>query len=156
VKHTYLYPITSAELWLWRASRMDGGDLFGNPPVDAPDAEWSLCVGIADAIGAARTELHKRLETRDRICIGRHYVIPGSLDEGARARGRDADGTVRGLTELLWDAPPFLDDTYGLAYVELKATAGTGGRDEWSEIRSFLGKHVSTQENPVRLVPVWM
>lgn len=156
MKHTYLYPITDQELWLWRASRMDGSDLFGSPPADAPDVEWSLDHGIGESLFAARNELHKRLKSRDRICIGRHYVIPGSLCEAAQDRQRLADITVCRVTELLWDAPYFIPRFREEVYVLLEPVAGRDGRDSLVEIRDFLKYCGSPSENQIRVVPVWM
>ncbi|MCP9209550.1 hypothetical protein [Streptomyces cucumeris] len=151
MKHTYLYPLKEGERWLWRAGRMDGADLFSSPDTDAPDVEWSLSVGIADAVGAARNQLHERLHERERICVGRHYVIPGSLCEVAQERAREADQAVHRITEAFWDAQHLDGIPYANAYSWLKKVAGQGGRDDWKAIRNFLVAY-----RRWRVIPVWM
>ena len=151
MKHTYLYPLEEGELWLWRAGRMGCSDLFGDPETRAPNEEWRLDVEIADALGAARDELRKRLESRDRICIGRHYMIPESLCEVAQGREADADRTVRDITRRFWDAVHLDSYAYADTYNELKETAGRDGRDDWETVRNFLATHRRR-----RVVPVWM
>lgn len=159
MKHTYIYPIGDEELCLWRTSRMGAEDLFGYPDVDkSPDTEWVLQSRISDALGAARDELHKRLETRDRICIGRHYMIPGSLSEVARSHEWDADRTVREITQKLWDAPHFYGHTFVDVRSRLIKTAGQDGRDDRDVIDAFCKEHRVTKDNGkrIRVVPVWM
>jgi hypothetical protein len=156
MKHTYLYPLAAGERWLWRAARMDAGDLFGLPDTEEIQPLWVMESRISDVIDQAREELHRRLESRDRICIGRHYVIPGSLCEGAQDRARSADGVVRGITERLWDAPLFRGDLYTFTLTELRRSAGRGGRDGWGDIAAFLRTYGMVPAEPYRLVPVWM
>lgn len=156
MKHTYLHPLHADELWLWRAARMDAGDLFGMPGTEDVDSVWSIELGISDALGRAREELHRRLNSRDRICVGRHYVIPGTLDEGAQDRARSADVTVHGLTRELWDAPVFTGDVYTKVYLQLERTAGRDGRDTWAEMLPFLRMYGFAPAEPWRVVPVWM
>lgn len=151
MKHTYLYPLEDGELWLWRAGRMGGSDLFGDPEVGAPDADWVLNAQVADALGAVRDRLMKRLESRDRICIGRQYMIPGSLCEVAQSRERDADQTVREITAEFWDAAHLDGYPYANTYSRLKKVAGQDGRDDWGTIKNFLVSH-----RRQRLIPVWM
>lgn len=152
MKHTYLYPLEDGELPLWRMARMGAADLFG----DVHESDVQFYLGLSDALGEAREELHKRLESRDRICIGRHYVIPGSLCEVAQDRARSADGVVREITELLWDAPIFRGDLYTLTFAHLKRSAGRGGRDAWGGIDAFLRAHTEEPEGSHRIIPVWM
>jgi hypothetical protein len=135
---------------------MDAGDLFGIPDTEEIRPLWVTQARISDAIGEARDELHRRLESRDRICIGRQYVIPGTLDEGAQDRARSADGVVRGITEKLWDAPLFRGDLYTFVFTELRRSAGRGGRDSWGDIAQFLHTYGMIPAEPYRLVPVWM
>lgn len=156
MKRTYLYPLEQGERWLWRAARMDDCDLYGTPDTEEIEPLWTMRERIANVIGEAREELEKRLESRDHICIGRHYVIPGSLDEAAQERARSADGVVREITERLWDAPLFRGDLYTFTFKELERSAGHGGRDEWPEIAAFLRTYGMIPEQPYRLVPVWM
>lgn len=156
MKHTYLYPLEPGERWLWRAARMEAGDLFGLPDTDEIRPLWTMQSRISEAVGEAREELYKRLESRDRICIGRHYVIPGTLDEGAQDRARSADGVVREITKKLWDAPLFRGDLYTFVFTELRRSAGRGGRDEWRDIDTFLRTYGMIPTEPYRIVPVWM
>lgn len=158
MKHTYLYPLEDGELWLWRAARMGGSDLFGGPDTAAPEEEWGLYVRTSEALDRARAELHRRLEPRDRICIGRHYVIPGSHCETAREREREADGTVRSFTERLWEAPYCHGHTYADTVNDLRKTAGRDGRDDWETIEAFCQKYRCTPDNGkrFRVVPVWI
>lgn len=156
MKHTYLYPLEPGERWLWRAARMGAGDLFGVPDTNEVQPLLVIESRIADALGEAQKELHKRLESRDRICIGRHHVIPGSLDGVEPERARSADGVVRGITERLWDAPLFRGDLYTYVFTELERTAGRWGRDEWGDIAAFLRTYGMSPAEPYRLVPVWM
>jgi hypothetical protein len=158
VKHTYLYPIEDGELWLWQAARMDASELFGGPGEGASDEEFRLHVSLGDALGSARELLMKRLETRDRVCIGRSYVIPGSLDDAAKEREREADGTVKDLTRELWDAPYFYGTLWAYVIGTLKIGAGQGGRDEWPDIQAFCKTHRVTKGNDkrTRVIPVWM
>lgn len=152
MKHTYLCPLEDGELWLWRASRADCADLFGDPDVDdSQGVDWDLNARVGDALAKAREELHRRLESRDQICIGRHYAVPGSLCDVARGREREADTTVRSLTLELWDAPPLSGSLFAIVWAELSRTAGRDGRDDWAEISAFLDKH-----RDHRVVPVWM
>lgn len=130
-------------------ARTGTSDLYETPEGEPPSVEWSAYMRIGDALGDARKELRKRLEDRDRICIGRHYVIPGSFCEVAQDRARSADGVVREITELLWDAPLF-------RFAHLKRSAGRGGRDAWGDIDAFLRAHTAEPEGSHRLVPVWM
>lgn len=151
-KHSYLYPLRDDERWLWRTARMDGSDLFGTPDPDtAPPSEWVLNVGVSEALGAVRDELHRRLESRPRICIGRHYAIPGSLCESAQAHEIEADWTVREVTGLTWDAPSLGGDVLSLVQVALHRSAGQDGRDDWGTIEPFLTSHRGQ-----RVIPVWM
>lgn len=151
MKHTYLYPLRDGELWLWRAARMDATDLFGSPDADtAPDVEGSLAVGISDALGAARDELHKRIKDRPSICIGRHYVIPDSLCDVAREREVEADQVVRNISYRFWDAAHLHRIPYADTYNELKKGAGLNGRDDWAALQEFLATHRGQ-----RVVPVW-
>lgn len=158
MKHTYLYPLEDGELWLWRAARMGGADLFGNPVAAAPDEEWVLHVQTSEVLDRARAELHRRLEPRDRVCIGRHYVIPGSHCETARERAWSADGTVRSVTGELWEAPYFHGHTYANVFGALAKVAGRDGRDDWRSIEAFCRKYRCTPDNGkrFRVVPVWM
>jgi hypothetical protein len=158
VKHTYLFPLGKGERWLWRTARMDAGDLFGLPDTEEIEPLWVMQARIADAIGEAREELHERLKSRDRICIGRHYVIPGTLCEGAQDRARSADGVVREITEMLWDAPLFRGELYTRTFQHLERSAGRGGRDGWGDIAAFLRTYGMLPEEGehYRLVPVWM
>lgn len=151
MKHTYLYPVVNNDLWLWRAGRMDADDLFGVPNLNAPDDFWAMNVGIADALGAARKRLFGRLKNRDRICVGRHYAIPGSLSDTAQERQREADLVVHQITSLTWDAPILDSYLSNEMRLLLRQSAGTEGRDEWSEISTFL----AAQEGH-RVIPVWM
>jgi len=158
VKHTYLYPLEDGELPLWRMARTGATDLFNSPDGDPPSPMWEHFTRLSDALGEARGELHKRLESRDRICIGRHYVIPGSFCEVARSREREADDVVRLITRDLWEAPYFRTPLCRDVLSLLKGTAGQGGRDDWAAIRAFCSKYHVTKENGrrFRVVPVWM
>jgi hypothetical protein len=135
---------------------MDAGDLFGLPDTEEIEPLWTMQSRISEAVGEARDELYKRLKSRDRICIGRHYVIPGTLDEGAQDRACSADGVVRTITEVLWDAPLFRGSLYTCVYTELHRSAGRGGRDAWGDIAAFLRMYGKVPADPYRLVPVWM
>lgn len=158
MRYTYLFPLEDGELPLWRMARMGAADLFDSPDEEPPSPMWEHYIRLSDALGDARGELHKRLESRDRICIGRHYVIPGSLCEVAQSHEREADATVRVITRELWDAPYFYSHTYLNTYSALEKVAGRDGRDVWSEIKAFCVKHQVTKENGrrIRVVPVWM
>lgn len=158
MKHTYLYPIADGELWLWRAARMDAWDLFGSPDLEADGEEWRLHREIGEASAKARDELHKRLKSRDRVCIGRSYVIPGSLCDVAKERAREADATVRDITQELWEAPYFYGHTWAWVIGSLKIAGEGGGRDEWADLQVFCKAHRCTKENGkrTRVIPVWM
>lgn len=152
MKHTYLYPLEDGELPLWRMARMGAADLFGSPEEEPPSATWEHYITLGDALGDAREELHKRLESRDRVCIGRHYVIPGSLCEVAQSHEREADQVVRYVTEQLWDAPVFDRTLFANVWDKLKRTDGRDGSDGWADsICLFLGTHRGR-----RVIPVWM
>lgn len=151
VKHTYLYPLEDEEGWLWRVARTSGSDLFGDPDVEAPDGEWLMSVRISEALEEARSELHERLRSRDRICIGRHYVIPDSLHRGARERAKQADGVVSVITRELWEAPVLNGLVYANVVSRLKGTTGRDGQDDWNTISAFLSRYRGR-----RVVPVWM
>jgi hypothetical protein len=158
VKHTYLYPLKDGELPLWRMARTGAADLFDSPQEEPPSVMWEHYMRLSDALGAARDELHKRLESRDRICIGRHYMIPGSLCEVAQSHERDADQVVRYVTRDLWDAPLFYGITWANVVGTLQRAAGQDGRDEWAEIQGFCAVNRMSKDNGkgIRVVPVWM
>lgn len=151
VKHTYLYPLESGEEWLWQASRCDAVDLFGNPALDAPETLWQLSVKVGGAVANVREEFHKRLESRDRVCIGRHYVVPGSRCDAAQDRAQEADLTVHAVTVSTWDAPPLDGTHYANTFALLSGVAGRDGRDGWEDIRKFLVAYRGH-----KVVPVWM
>ncbi|MER6605727.1 hypothetical protein ABT282_07380 [Streptomyces sp. NPDC000927] len=150
MKHICLYALEDGEEWLWRVSRRDASDLFGSPGADAPDVMWDLDRKVSDALSEARENFLARLIERDRICVGRHYVVPGSLCEGARARAEEADPIVREITDLTWDAPVLDQDLYSYIRVRLGRAAGQDGRDDQKVIDNFLDANRGR-----RVVPVW-
>ncbi len=157
MKHTYLYPLMPGEKWLWRAARMNAADLFGPDDMEESDPAYLLPLRVGDEIAGARTELHRRLKSRDRICAGEHYLIPGSLCEVAQERGRDADWIVRNVTMEIWEPLPFGGIRYANVRMELVKGAGQKGRSEAEEIRAFCSANRATPENPKPMViPVWM
>jgi hypothetical protein len=156
VKHTYLYVLPPGKTWLWNAARRGATDLTGSPDEDAPQEDWTHYIRLSDHLGHLRDLLHKEIEDQPRVCIGRHYVIPGSLCGVAQERARAADLTVHRITRALWDAPRFEGAVFDTVRGELERNAGCEHDRDWREIRRFLIEYKGSPERTVRLVPVWM
>ena len=79
MKHTYLYRLPVGSRWLWTAGRAGAEDLFMSPETgDGTDPDWQAYIGLSDHLGHMRDLLHKAIEDQPRVCIGKHYAIPGS------------------------------------------------------------------------------
>lgn len=150
MKHTYLYPLPEKSLFLWRAGRAYTSDLFGDPEGDSE--EWLLLVTLDEQLGQAREALAHRIKDTARVCLGRSYVIPGSVRPDDKEFGREIHPSTREITRLLWDAP-HLDAILRTLVVSALGLpeADVSGRDPFDEIVRFLQAHEGH-----RLVPVWM
>ncbi|MDW4912542.1 hypothetical protein [Streptomyces californicus] len=150
MKHTYVDPLPTDAVFLWRAGRQTANDLFGSP-ADLPD-EWMRLVALDEELGAAREALSRLIEGSDRVCLGRWYCIPRSLHPQIADIEEGVHASTREVTGLLWDAP-FLEPS-----LRNRVEAALGlpdaavpGRDPAADITRFLRVHAGQ-----RLIPFWM
>ncbi|MGA5442267.1 hypothetical protein ACPCKW_22495 [Streptomyces griseoincarnatus] len=148
MKHTYLYPLPDDAVFLWRLGRTSASDLFGLP--GEPDEQWMTLITLDDAFGTARETVMRLIEDADRVCLGRRYVVPGSLDPASPEVEEGVERATREVTHLLWDAPLLS----GELTARVLATLSSGrapGRDPLVDIAAFLRAHDGR-----RVIPVWM
>ncbi|MFF4188449.1 hypothetical protein ACFYZ9_35150 [Streptomyces sp. NPDC001691] len=151
MKHTYLYPLPDDALFLWRSGRGTATDLFGTPAADNPDA-WMVLLALDEQFGAARDAVARLVQDADRVCLGRRYAIPGSLDPAIADFEDGVHPSTREVTRLLWDAPLLNPSLRTLVVAALGLPdAHVPGRDPLPEIIRFLQAHEGQ-----RLIPVWM
>lgn len=151
MKNTYLYTLPSGARWLWTAGRAGAADLFRSPEVDAPQEDWVKYTGLSDHLGHMRDMLHEVIKEEPRVCIGNHYMIPGSLCEVSQSRESEASEAVRLVTLWTWDAPQLEDTTFFQLRNTLARTAGRDGADSRADLMAFLEASKGR-----RIVPVWM
>lgn len=150
MKHTYLYPLPASARFLWRVGRADVADLFGYPEesdYDEKNDEWLIHVRMDEEIDRARKAVMSMIEDAPRVCIGKGYVIPGSLTEDG-GRHHAVRTSTESLTETFWDAPVV---TARLAHEVTRTLLQEPGRDPVPEIHQFLTDHVGQH-----VIPVWM
>jgi len=152
VKDTYLYRLPAGKRWLWTAARAGADDLFLAPESDdGTDADWLSYIGLSNHLGHMRELFHKVIEDQPRVCIGHHYMIPGSFSEVAQSREAEASETVRLVTLWTWDAPELRDTTLFQLRTTLGRSTGQNGMDSRADLMAFLDANQGH-----RIVPVWM
>lgn len=152
MKHTYLYRLPEGKRWLWTAGRAGAADLFLSPEAgDGTDPDWQAYIGLSDHLGHMQDLLRKAVEDEPRVCIGEHYMIPGSFCEVSQSRESEASEAVRLVTLWTWDAPTLADTTLFRLRTTLGRTAGRDGADSRAELMAFLEGNKGH-----RIVPVWM
>jgi hypothetical protein len=149
MKHTFLYPLPSDTLFLWRAGRQTATDLFG-VPADSPDM-WMRLVALDEQLAEARETVTRLIEDADLVCLGWRYAIPGSLHPQIADIEEDVLASTRTVTCLLWDAP-LLDPSLRAVVVTALGPpdAEVPGRDPATDITRFLQAHEHQ-----RLLPFW-
>lgn len=152
MKHTYLYRLPAGKRWLWTAGRAGAEDLFLSPEVEGgTDPDWQGYIGLSNHLGHMRDLLHKAVEDEPRVCIGKHYMIPGSFCEVSQSREAEASETVRLVTLWTWDAPVLEGTTLFRLRTTLGRPTDAEGMSNRAERMEFLD--ASTGH---RIVPVWM
>jgi hypothetical protein len=152
MKNTYLYVLPPGKRWLWTAARAGAEDLFLSPETgDGTDPDWQGYIGLSNHLGHMRDLFHAAIEDQPRVCIGNHYMIPGSFSEVSQSREADASETVRLVTLWTWDAPTLEGTTLFQLRTTLGRSTGRDGMDSRAELRAFLDANEGH-----RIVPVWM
>lgn len=152
MKHTYLYRLPAGKRWLWTAGRAGAEDLFMSPETgDGTDPDWQAYIGLSDHLGHMRDLLHKAIEDQPRVCIGKHYAIPGSFSEVSQSREADASERVRLVTLWTWDAPVLEGTTLSRLRLTLNRPTDAEGMSGRAERMEFLAANEGH-----RIVPVWM
>jgi hypothetical protein len=152
VKHTYLYRLPAGKRWLWTAGRAGAADLFLSPETgDGTDSDWQGYIGLSNHLGHMQELLHKAVEDEPRVCIGEHYMIPGSFCEVSQSREAEASETVRLVTLWTWDAPVLEGTTLSRLRATLNRPTDAEGMSSRAERMAFLAANEGH-----RIVPVWM
>lgn len=151
MKHTYLYTLPPGKTWLWTAGRAGASDLFRSPEVDGPEGDWVKYVGLSSHLGSMQDALHKAIKEEPRVCIGKHYMIPGSLCEVSQSREAEASETVRLVTLWTWDAPVLEGTTLFRLRTTLNRPTDSEGMSSRAERMAFLEANTGRQ-----IVPIWM
>lgn len=152
MKHTYLYTLPEGKRWLWTAGRAGAADLFLDPETgDGTDPDWQSYIGLSNHLGHMRDLLHAAIRDEPRVCIGRHYMIPGSFCEVSQSREADASETVRLVTLWTWDAPVLEGTTLSRLRMTLNRPTDAEGMSSRAERMAFLDANEGR-----RIVPVWM
>lgn len=152
MKHTYLYRLPAGKRWLWTAGRAGAADLFLNPETgDGTDPDWQGYIGLSNHLGHMQDLLHKAVEDEPRVCIGKHYMIPGSFCEVSQSREAEATETVRLVTLWTWDAPVLEGTTLSRLRMTLNRPTDAEGMSSRAERMAFLDANEGR-----RIVPVWM
>lgn len=152
MKHTYLYRLPAGKRWLWTAGRAGAADLFLSPETgDGTDADWQAYIGLSNHLGHMQDLLHKAVEDEPRVCIGKHYMIPGSFCEVSQSRESEATETVRLVTMWTWDAPVLEGTTLSRLRMTLNRPTDAEGMSSRAERMEFLDANQGH-----RIVPVWM
>lgn len=152
MKNTYLYTLPAGKRWLWTAGRAGADDLFLSPEAgDGTDADWQAYIGLSNHLGHMRDMFHKVIEDQPRVCIGNHYMIPGSLCEVSQSREGDASEMVRLVTLWTWSAPVLEDTILFQLRTTLNRSTGQNGMDSRADLMAFLDANKGR-----RVVPVWM
>jgi hypothetical protein len=111
-----------------------------------------MLIRLDEQLSAAREAVTRLIRDADRVCLGRSYTVPGSLDPHIADIEEGLHPSTREVTRLLWDAP-LLDPslrTLVLAALGLP-DANVPGRPPVEEIVQFLQVHEGQ-----RLIPMWM
>ena len=152
MKHTYLYRLPAGKRWLWTAGRAGAADLFLSPETgDGTDPDWQGYIGLSNHLGHMQELLHKAIEDEPRVCIGKHYMIPGSFCEVSQERESLASETVRLVTLWTWDAPELVDTILFRLRTTLNRPTDAEGMSSRAERMAFLEENKGH-----RIVPVWM
>lgn len=152
MKHTYLYRLPAGKRWLWTAGRAGAADLFLPPETgDGTDPDWQGYIGLSNHLGHMQDLLHKAVEDEPRVCIGKHYMIPGSFCEVSQAREAEASETVRLVTLWTWDAPELVDTILFRLRTTLNRPTDAEGMSSRADRMAFLEENKGH-----RIVPVWM
>lgn len=152
MKHTYLTTLPAGKRWLWTAGRAGAADLFLSPETgDGTDPDWQKYIALSNHLGHMQELFHAAIEDEPRVCIGRHYMIPGSLCEVSQEREGMASETVRLVTLWTWDAPELADTILFRLRTTLSRSTGQDGMDSRADLMAFLDAHKGR-----RVVPVWM